>query len=151
MAKASPVKVDFYLLGNHVPEGKLKFTCRLVQKIYTLGKPVFILVESEEAAQRLDDLLWTFDQSSFLPHVRQRREGAIVDTAPITVGHAPPGDLEQADVLVSLLRHVPDCAAGFKRVAELVDNEPADKRSARERFRYYRDMGFDIETHEVSV
>ncbi len=151
MAQSSPPRVDFYLLSSHVPDGKLKFTCRLTKKIHGLGKRVSILVDSENTARKLDDLLWTFDQSSFVPHARQDAAGAAKGTAPVCITHESPSPSDPDEVLLSLLQGVADCAQRYKRVAELVDNDPAEKRAARERFRYYRDSGFKIETHEVSV
>lgn len=144
-------RVDFYVLTNSVTEGKLRYTCRLAHRIYTLGKSAYIQAPSEDQAQRLDDLMWTFDQSTFLPHQRQ---GVLHDDgpqAPITVGHEPPPEDRLADVFISLLEDVPVYADRFNRVAELVDNDPVDKQSARDRFRKYRERGFELETHHVSV
>ncbi len=144
-------RVDFYVINNHVADGKLRFACRLVQKIYTLGKSTYIHAASEEQARQLDDLMWTFDQSSFLPHQRQAAADGIEAQAPVVIGHEPPPQIGAGDVLISLLEHVPDYADRFERVAELVDNEPRDKQSARERFRYYRERGFELETHQVTI
>ncbi len=144
-------RVDFYVLTNKVTEGKLRFTCRLVHKIYTLGKSAYIQAASEDQAQRLDDLMWTFDQSSFLPHQRYASACSDEPQAPIMIGHEPPPEVQSADVLISLLASAPVYADRFDRVAELVDNDPQDKQSGRERFRHYRDRGFELETHQVSV
>jgi DNA polymerase-3 subunit chi len=144
-------RVDFYVLTNNVSEGRLQYTCRLVHKIYTLGKSAYIHAANEDQARRLDDMMWTFDQSSFLPH--QRHGGSYNDEspAPIMISHEPPAELQSADVLISLLESAPVYANRFGRVAELVDNDPQGKASARERFRQYRERGFELETHRVSV
>lgn len=144
-------RVDFYVLTNNVAEGKLRFTCRLVHKIYTLGKSAYIHAASEDQAQRLDDLMWTFDQSSFVPHRRHADRDKDEPQAPIMIGHEAPSEIRSADVLISLLESVPAYADRFDRVAELVDNDPQEKQSARERFRQYRERGFELETHQVSV
>lgn len=144
-------RVDFYVLANSTPEGKLRYTCRLARKIYTLGKSAYIQAASEDQAQRLDDLMWTFDQSSFLPHRRHGVSYSDEPQAPITIGYEPPPEGRSADVFISLLESVPAYADRFDRVAELVDNDPREKQSARERFRQYRERGFELETHQVSV
>jgi DNA polymerase-3 subunit chi len=144
-------RVDFYVLTNNVTEGKLRFTCRLVHKIYNLGKSAYIHAASEDQAQRLDDLMWTFDQSSFLPHGRHADSYGDEPQAPIMIGHEPPSEVQSADVLISLLESAPVYADRFDRVAELVDNDPQEKQSARERFRQYRERGFELETHQVFV
>lgn len=144
-------RVDFYVLTNNITEGKLRFTCRLVHKIYTLGKSAYIHAASEDQARRLDDLMWTFDQSSFVPHRRHPDSYSDEPQAPITISHEPPTEVQSADVLISLLESAPIYADRFDRVAELVDNEPLEKQSARKRFRHYRDRGFELETHKVSI
>ncbi len=147
-------RVDFYVLTNNVADGKMRFTCRLGHKIYTLGKSVYIHVASENQAQLLDELMWTFDESSFLPHLRHSgyaESHGDEPQAPITIGHEPPPNTLSADVLISLLESVPVYADRFDRVAELVDNNPQDKQSARKRFRTYRERGFELQTHQVSV
>ena len=144
-------RVDFYVLTNNLTESKLRFTCRLVHKIYTLGKSAYIHAASEHQAQRLDELMWTFDQSSFLPHQRHGVSFSDEPRAPILIGHEPPAEVQSADVLISLLESAPDYADRFERVAELVGNDPQEKQSARRRFRQYRERGFELETHQVSA
>ena len=42
--------------------------CRWTERFYTEKKRVQIVVDSMAAAQFIDQLLWTFSQSSFIPH-----------------------------------------------------------------------------------
>ncbi|MEA2080825.1 MAG: DNA polymerase III subunit chi, partial [Pseudomonadota bacterium] len=61
-------QVDFYLLQDDSAQNRISFACRLADKAYRLGNRVFIHTESAEQSRRLDDLLWTFQQNSFVPH-----------------------------------------------------------------------------------
>lgn len=42
--------------------------CQWVEHFYEAGKRVQVLASSSLAAQHLDQMLWTFSQSSFIPH-----------------------------------------------------------------------------------
>ncbi|MDH3637187.1 MAG: DNA polymerase III subunit chi [Gammaproteobacteria bacterium] len=144
-------RVDFYLLKGAQPNGKLIFTARLAGKICRLGHRAYIHAHNEAQAQALDDLLWTFDQSSFIPHQLADHASAPELITPVVVGFQPPYDFNY-NVLISLLEDdIPDCCREFERVAEIVAPDPQDKKRARDRFRRYRDLGCDVETHEIAL
>ncbi len=73
--------------------------CRWVERFYEDGKRVQVVVDSPQAAQHMDQLLWSFSQSSFIPHriISSRSAGDIVEPVAITVGEV---FLEGFDVLV---------------------------------------------------
>jgi DNA polymerase-3 subunit chi len=54
-------------------------------------------------------------------------------------------------VLISLQEDVPPCFSRFERMVELVTSDEADRRRARERYRFYRDRGYPLEKHEVAL
>ncbi len=43
--------------------------CRWTERFYMEKKRVQIVVDSTAAAQLIDQLLWTFSQASFIPHI----------------------------------------------------------------------------------
>ena len=139
-------KVDFYLLGTD-GDSRERIACRLAEKAWRLGNRVFLLAPDKPAALELDELLWTFSQGSFVPH------GVCTDDAdaeihPVLIGHSePPAALH--DVLISLAPQVPAWFSRFSRVAELVGSTEADKVQGRERFRFYRERGYPLETHNL--
>jgi DNA polymerase-3 subunit chi len=121
----------------------------LCKKIHALGHTIFVQMPDPEQAQSLDDLMWTFDQSTFIPHGlhNSRGDGAGF---PVTIGqHPPPGSA--INVLISLMDTIPEHYDQFPRVLELVDNTPQDKAQARDRYRVYRDKGHTLETHDIKV
>jgi DNA polymerase-3 subunit chi len=141
-------RVDFYLLGGGVRDRDL-YACRLAEKAFRLGHGAYIYTGDPETAQRLDKLLWTFSQGSFVPH------GLYEDAAPDAVAPFPVviGCLEPPiachDVLISLTAEVPPFFSRFERVAEVVSADEEDKSRARERFRFYRERGYPLQTHDV--
>ena len=139
-------KVDFYLLGTD-SDNREMFACRLTEKAWRLGHRVYLLAPDQSSANQLDELLWTFSQGSFVPHAVCRQE-ADVDLHSVLIGHTePPARL--SDVLISLAAEVPAWFSRFTRVAEMVGASEDDKTHARERFRFYRERGYPLETHNL--
>jgi DNA polymerase III subunit chi len=138
-------RVDFYLLPDDDGSKSLA-ACRLAHKAFRLGHRVYLLAPDAAEAGRLDQLLWTFHPGSFIPHAIN---GVPDDPdLPVLVGHdAPPERLN--DVLISLAPQVPDYFERFARVAELVAPGEPERSAARERFRFYRDRGLDVQTHNL--
>lgn len=139
-------QVDFYILNESADEARPLFACRLAEKAYKQGHHIYINTESAPQLKQLDDLLWTFRPGSFLPH-------AVYATAtdaeqPILLGHALEPD-GPADVLVNLDSAVPPWFSRFNRVAELVGNDEAARTAARDRYRFYQDRGYTLNTHKL--
>ena len=139
-------RVDFYLL-NDMTGSKLLLVCRLADKAYRLGHHSYILTADAAEAAALDALLWTFAAGSFVPHSVYQTE-AEVPAQPVLIGHAPP-PAAWHQLLISLSPQVADFFSRFTRVAEIVGGTADEKAAARERFRFYRERGYTLETHTI--
>ena len=139
-------QVDFYILQDSQPGARSLFTCRLTEKVFKQGHQVYINTESSQQLEQLDDLLWTFRDGSFLPHAVYA--GGASDNPPILLGHAVEPD-GPGDVLVNLSSELPPFFSRFSRVAELVDNDTPRLDAARERYRFYKDRGYTLNTHTL--
>lgn len=139
-------RIDFYLLDREGDQAKQHFACRLTNKAYNQGRQVYVYTENEAQSRRLDDILWTFHPGAFVPH---SLAGDIDHSPPaVVIGHqAPPPS--QHDLLVSLRSDTPQGFSQFQRVAEVVSGHDNDKQQARDRFRFYRDRGYTLKTHNV--
>ncbi len=138
-------RIDFYILAETAPQGREWLACRLAEKAYKLGHRVYIQTESEQQTRTLDDLLWTFRQGSFIPH------GPLADDveAPVMLGHqGEPADIH--DVLINLSSQVPPFFSRFIRVAEVVDNTENVRLPARDRYRFYRERGYALSSHDIN-
>ncbi len=138
-------QIDFYVLPEQQPAGRLLLACRLAEKAYSLGHTVYIHTESAAQSHQLDDLLWTFRQGSFVPHALCPPPPE--DRSPVLLGCAD--EVPQADVLINLAPQVPAFFERFGRVAELVDQHPQTLRESRERFRCYRERGYAPASHKL--
>ena len=140
-------RVDFYILNQPGQHSRQSFACRLAEKAYRLDHTVHIHTGGPDDARRLDELLWTFRDGSFVPHERLSSLGSSAQS-PVTVGCA--GDrVEPRDLLINLCDEIPDFAEAFPRVAELVTSDDDCKQLSRRRFAEYRDQGHTLETHNV--
>ena len=138
-------KVDFYILASGSRE---RTACKLSEKAYSLGNRVYIHTETVKQTQQIDELLWTFRDGSFVPHEQYQADAS--DNCPILIGCAENPDTE-CDVLINLAGEVPLFFSRFLRVAELVGTDATTKAQGRDRFRFYRDRGYPLETHELNV
>lgn len=139
-------KVDFYILKDNSTLNRETLACRLTEKAYQQQHHIYVHTDSQQDAQRLDDLMWTFNQGSFLPH-----EIIVADTSsatPIKIGFGET-TLDEYDVLINLGNEIPKHFSRFTRVAELVDADEQARNQARERFRFYRDRGYPLDSHDI--
>ena len=139
-------RVDFYVLSQSGEQARLAFACRLAEKVYRLDNSVYIHAASQADAARLDDMLWTYRDGSFVPHGVVGSSAG--DESPVRIGF---GDTAapKSDLLINLCDDVPPMAESFARVAELVTSDDDDRQKSRRRFAAYREHGHDIETHNI--
>lgn len=139
-------RVDFYLLSAGDTDGKHLAACKLTHKAYRLGHRIYILTGGPEESERLDQMLWTFSAGSFIPH--GLHVPPLDPTLPVVIGHTDPPD-DVKNVLVSLAPQVPAFFDRFERVAEIVGASEEDRARGRERFRFYRERGHPLQTHQL--
>ena len=68
---------------------------------------------------------------------------------PVLIGHVDaPESINQ--VLINLDAAVPMFFSRFERVVEIVNQDETLRQQARDRFKFYRDRGYDLQTHNLS-
>lgn len=139
-------RVDFYVLSQTGEQARRQFACRLAEKAYKLENTVHIIAGDRATAERVDELLWTFRDGSFVPHHVVGAPGEL--ESPVTIGFAE-DSVEPRDLLINLCDDIPPIAESFPRVAELVTSDQECKQKSRARFVAYRDQGHEIDTHNV--
>jgi DNA polymerase-3 subunit chi len=135
-------RVDFYQITES-PLQEDDLVCKLCHKAYEAGKKTLLLTSDAQHSERLDRLLWTNQDESFLPHDRQEQEGLI---SPILVTHQadPRGERE---LLINLSREIPLYFAQFERVIELVTHDNTE--NARNHYSFYKDRGYELHHHSL--
>jgi len=141
-----PPRVDFYVSEAAGADVRLRLACRIAEKAYLASQKVVVLLDDPETLRRLDELLWTFDDGSFVPH-EVTTAGAPCDAPVALTTGALPSD--HADVLVNLAGAVPPFFEKFARVAEMLDARPEVRAAGRERFKIYRARSIEPHTHNL--
>jgi DNA polymerase-3 subunit chi len=121
----------------------LAYACRLARKAYLSGKPLVVLAEPQRLAA-FDEQLWTFQPLEFVPHCMAKSPLAQ-DTPVVLTSNLD--DAPHHQVLVNLGAPVPAQFARFERLVEIVGSDGDELAAGRERYRFYRDRGYAIETH----
>lgn len=138
-------RVDFYLLP--VEGDPVMIACRLCDKAVAGGSKVYVRADATRADE-LDGALWSFRQGGFIAHERWSGT-AIEDPQPsVLIGTAEPPDTHRG-VLLNLCEDVPPWFSSFDRVLEIVPNQEQAKARSRERYRFYKDRGYELGTHNL--
>ncbi len=138
-------RIDFYIVPSPEVRRLQHTACRIADKAFQQGLRVHIQVDSSDTAKSLDQLLWTFRDQSFVPHAIEPHQCAAY---PVTIGiqGEPPAPHQ---VLINLAPAIPPNFADFERVAELVSQETSARQAGRQRYRHYRELGYELTTHEL--
>jgi DNA polymerase-3 subunit chi len=137
-------RIDFYVLQNHQSHSRELMACRIAEKAWRQDHKVHIHTGSKAQSQLIDDLLWTFQDGSFVPHEIGPANSSL---CPISINHET--EPECHDVLINLASEVPFFFSRFERVSEIIDQDPDHQASGRERYRFYRDRGYELDTHKI--
>ena len=135
-------KISFYSLAKGDDDTRFQVACRLAEKAFSRGHKIFIKVENPQHKRKLDNLLWHFKASSFVPH------GIDGDgSEPVEIGLFL-GQSHQ-DVLINLSSKHCEQIAQFNRINEIVGPDEESLASGRQSYRYYHTQGFTPETHKI--
>lgn len=144
-------RVDFYVLPSDQPAARLRFACRLVEKAWLRRHRVRVQLDPGGDLEAFDDLLWTFADRSFVPHHRlgAGEPAPAPAPAPVVLADGDGADPGDGDLVVNLAGTLPPVPERWGRIAEVVDADEARRRLGRERFRQYRERGWEPLTHEM--
>lgn len=150
-------RIDFHSNVND----KLEYACRLTRKIWSTtpaGQAVrrIVMVGEKSDLKKLDELLWIFSRTDFLPHCFIDDEAAAETPIVLTDDFASTSlaNIPHADVLIHLgmrmPQDVPALAARFPRIVEVVAVNETERLAGRERYKAYRDLGHELHNFDQS-
>ncbi len=139
-------RIDFYVLQPDAAGDRYQLACRIADKARQAGQRVLLHAPVEQEARQLDQLLWTLRDASFVPHGLLGRDDPALN--PILIGDGG-ADSNEHQVLINLSDEVPVFFGRFERLIECIDHDEAVKAGGRERFRYYREHGYPMNTVNV--
>ncbi|MBA2690008.1 MAG: DNA polymerase III subunit chi [Burkholderiales bacterium] len=136
-------QVDFYLNVDD----KLLFACRITAQAVAKKLPVLIYTAGAGEAAAVDGLLWSTQPLNFIPHCAPADR--LAPETPVIIAHQP-HDFHHQQVLVNLQVEWPPFFSRFERLVEIVSNDEADKAAARTRWKFYKDRGYPVQSHDMS-
>jgi DNA polymerase-3 subunit chi len=142
-------RVDFYILpeGTKPPEGAVMTACKLCDKATLAGQRVYVYAPAAEVANGVDSALWSFRQGSFVSH--ERLGAPLAEPLPmVLIGDGEPPESYQ-NVMINLGPEVPAFFSRFERVLEIVDGDAAQRAKSRDRYKYYRERGYELASHNL--
>jgi DNA polymerase III subunit chi len=145
---AWPGRVDFYILEEPSPSGRLKVACKLAEKAYLAAQTVLVWHTDPAELRAFDEMLWTFNDGSFVPHEVLPASGTVPPETPVvlSLGVAPSANV---DIIINLGPELPACLSQTRRVAEVIDGDDTRRRAGRARFKAYRELGVQPASHNI--
>ena len=128
-------QAQFYVLNK---DNIHEQACDLAAKAWRLGKRVLITCETEQQAFEIDELLWAREPDSFVPHNLSGE--ATQYPTPIEISWEGKRNAQRRDLLISLQT----------QMIEFVPVDETQKAQARERYKQYRQQGWQLLTEQIS-
>ena len=134
--------VDFYFNATD----RLQVACRLAGKACAQKKRLFVYAPEAELAQKFDRLLWTWQATSFVPHCLAH--DPLAAQTPVVIA-TEPESAPSREILLNLAEDCPPRFESYDRVLEIVPAGGDARLAGRARFKFYRDRGFEIRSHDL--
>jgi len=127
--------IDFYFNV----ENKFNKIHEIIEREIFRKRKIFIHVDNLGSAKTLSDFLYTTSRTSFLPN----SIGHYEEMAPIHIDwdHKFVSD----DFMINLKSDISSSFSRYLRLIEIVSQNEEDKKTARDRLKFYRDRGYEIQ------
>jgi DNA polymerase-3 subunit chi len=138
-------RADFYLIQkDRFREEPLLLVCELARKAHDANLWTLVLARDAEQAERLDELLWEFDEDAYIPH--QLAGDEEDELAPVLIA-APETDAPMRPLVINL-RDEP-VNGTFDRVLEVVPADDSARGPLRERWKQYQSRGLELKKYDM--
>ena len=137
-------RADFYTLKDEHMDARYRLLYTLLEKSLKQNHKVHIHCRDKAEATVLDDYLWGYKLTAFIPHHSLGNTDADMQS-PVTLGfegYFP----EHRDICINL------CAepmTEFSRIIEIVIQEPRVLSQTRKHYRTYQEQQFDLHLHQL--
>ena len=147
LTKALDKQVLFYNLqdDNQVD----KSICRITNFYYKKKLKILIIGEDKSQIDTLNDLLWTFEQISFLPHSFESEYESTPIVLCMIDNLQSILDKYKFDVLFNLSRNKINLDAVARYFIEIVTSVEKQKLNARDKYAYYKENQIKVSYEKV--
>ena len=125
---------------------ELPFLVKLSEKTLKMRRKACIATRDAAHSKAVSKYLWTYDPTKFIPHSvdpedlnnqRTSLELRYDDTS------------SHLDILINLTGKQPSQFSSFHRLVEIITKHKDSIDLGRQRFKWYRDRGYDIKVHKM--
>jgi DNA polymerase-3 subunit chi len=141
-------RVDFYIIEDPSSAARLKLACKLAEKAYLASQRVLVWHTDPAELREFDELLWVFNDGSFVPHEALPDNGAPGTGCPVFLS-AGIGLSANVDIIINLAPDLPPGLDKTGRIAEIIDGDDTRRRAGRARFKAYRELGAQPASHNI--
>lgn len=137
-------QIEFFVLPDQHSEARDRYACLQIEEAYQRGRRVFVQAADEAHASQLDALLWSYRDSSFIPH-------SIIGVEPSAAVQIGFGDSagDQHELLINLSNSVPPFFSRFEQVNEIVIQQDTVVEQTRTNYRHYKNHGYPLNHHNI--
>ncbi len=136
-------EVKFY----HNAPDRLRAACVITAKAVARGHQVLVFAPEADTARAYDQLLWTFQPGSFVPHVSAGSPLAACTPVVIAAMLENPAS---NDILLNLDAELPPQFSQFRMLVEIVGQSEQDRSCARQRWRQYKAHALPVVAHDLA-
>ncbi|HTH95110.1 MAG TPA: DNA polymerase III subunit chi [Rhodocyclaceae bacterium] len=139
-------KIFFY----HGMNDRLPYAVRLIAGAWAQRKALTIYAPNRGLAQQLDQVLWSQQSTGFIPHCFG--DSPLVAETPILIARdeAELAKSTQDQRLINLSDELPPGFARFESLVEVVSQEEDVRNGGRERVRFYRERGYEVQFKDIA-
>lgn len=136
------------VLFCHGAADRLQAAAAWLMQFHGHERPAVALIyaPSDEVADRFDRMLWTHPATGFLPHCRV--DSPLAAETPVLIA-SNLDTLPQEERLLNLSDELPPGFSRFESLVEIISLDDAVRLPARDRVKFYRDRGYDIEFRDL--
>jgi DNA polymerase-3 subunit chi len=141
-------QVDFHF--NAIE--KLPYVCRLLRKACGQGRRVGVLAD-QDTAHLLNQALWNLNATDFVTHCAVTDSSHLLEHSSVVFSSdwALLRQHPKLDVFLNINELAPDDLEGVPRLIEVVGPDERDKSSARQRWKHYSQLGFQINRFDLAA
>ena len=138
-------EISFYVGQHQTLRDRLLLACRLVEKARQVDMHVHIHTDGFITSKKMDELLWTWNDTSFIPHTTNITS-PIQEPVTIADDFEP---MENCDYLINLSNQRPNFFSRYKKMAEIIDQTETILTAGRERYSFYKHRGYNLKYYQL--
>ncbi len=140
-------KIALFYILNKAEDLKIS-VCKIIKEYYKKKYKIFVSSRSDDLVNELNNLLWTFEQISFIPHCTTKnydKNSPILlsgkDSFPKTI------NLKEYDVWLNLDDEMEENYTDFEIILEIVSQNEEERILSRKKYLNYQKNNFEVK-HE---